>query len=1093
MSDQQDQSDQTPPPPPPTHQQSSSSSHRPRPVWNPWTLSTPANIQQDQSDQTPPPPPPVWNPWTLSTPANIDDNVDPALTVPSSFQPQSLQAPPSPINPASQYHDSDGHSPVIGRYKSTKRKQAGDNAGRAPKRGSLSGIFAPLPPSQDRQPPPVLEQYRTERLAVGPASPVRPAASRGSDRLRQASVTRSPLRSSPRHGRAAGSPLSSAPPTFSPTTSLTAGQAPSSKLLPRAVSQASASVAEDAMVFDAPSAVSPSGWPLVTPSPRMDNQGGASPVGTTPLPSVASATSTSVPPATMQPPRDFRLGSCTICSRERKLREMWGDKLGVCVCIRSCQGLYLAMAAYVELLGVLETPLQIIERCRQQGDVPRSGLVRAVVSHQPPEQGRRVYGPNYWIESQEELLSRGPDPHGTKETIIRGLQIADAKVGLLPRPRPLPSRYHYMYSTTLMATARRAGWRKTSSMTGAESLDVDMSDAEEPAEEDENQLEAARSAISYMLDYDWKNDVDYWFPVDDPSERQALVNDLSDSLLIAAQLGLGPRSVDTVQSGDLTHLRQIRQGQILGITGSEHALAALEPLVRNEMVYPTDTSADGLLCGAYALEESLHTMRRIDRRLRNLDPPRRISYIELMRLLFVDWQPGAGVGFQSDDVVGTPTDAYDAYLRQTYGGATDAESEVIFQDLRQELLRTSNLDAIQLQAMLSLLHRNGRIDIHYQLGVIASAHTTVGPSGTQREHAAHVRFVDEYDITGRRVPLFVHNNIAFGDGYNHFEGMTGFGAGDIHTVLSWGLRIHDADLMAKSRFSITTAALSDQEVKDREKKNESVRRLHQRKKAGAACTPCHLAGTSCTGNAKESGTCPECEALGQICEWEEDQMPLPGYETLQPGADYDRWQVPFHADWWNHNIFREPAPTGKYFYCFFIGRVSSNTGPMEMRDAARRLQRTQHHYDNYLNSGRPEAEAQRPIGPGSTMRAFRMIFARHGTMAIPTTATNLQSPELQAFVAECDALFSYQQPLRQNPPDEIQLVLNGFAGFSVGIRHWGSRVPNDGFFGRALQQDNVHGTNLAARIWVVIHVEDHVVNGRTNNSITHPNRAAEYH
>ncbi|OQO04035.1 hypothetical protein B0A48_10678 [Cryoendolithus antarcticus] len=125
------------------------------------------------------------------------------------------------------------------------------------------------------------------------------------------------------------------------------------------------------------------------------------------------------------------------------------------------------------------------------------------------------------------------------------------------------------------------------------------------------------------------------------------------------------------------------------------------------------------------------------------------------------------------------------------------------------------------------------------------------------------------------------------------------------------------------------------------------------------------------------------------------------------------------------------------------------------------------------------SEGIRPTDPAGgylQMRRARFAIARHGCRAVPTTTGNLHNPIIAQLVGLFHEVFEYQQPVPVNHPHEIQMLLNGFSILSVGILAWGTQ----------------NGTNHAKRIFVIVLVEPHVVDGAAAYVLEHPNRTARF-
>ncbi|OQO08874.1 hypothetical protein B0A48_05764 [Cryoendolithus antarcticus] len=671
--------------------------------------------------------------------------------------------------------------------------------------------------------------------------------------------------------------------------------------------------------------------------------------------------------------------------------------------------------------------------------LPTSGIAHGAVMHQDLASAeasfasddarlRYRHGPNYWHFSMDDLINLSNERQifaaGPRKDInLQRLQLADAEQGLLPVPRPLPSRYHGMQTPVLRSNARQKKYSRIE--LNAESNDNPELDTTELRE----------SMIAHCLRFDAQENISYWATMDETS-RQALIDILLDDL--TTTLGLreqGARAHKlrnrTLFGEPVNYLRSVHVGGITGITGTDSALEALDAQVRNHRVSPNPTSSLGWLCGVRALSDSLHDVRLRDARLNDRPPPSQITHEDMMRLLFQNWD--AEEQYEAGQQ-GAPTPENETFIRRTYHDSVGAENLPL---LRNEMLTMNNLDADQLQAVLTLLHENRTLGHHYQLGVIASAH--VGEASGDRpaqDVAPWVRFVNDFlpneNAAGgnQRPVLFVHNNIAFGGGiYNHFEGMVE--GGDIHSIYGWGIYIGGAEEIMATRF----------------------------------------------WNAEfmEVGTEDDCE-------WPNVTI-NPGFiEGVPTEESLRRFDNPFRPENFVANQWAVDPPTDeKHFISIFVNRASSHPGAAGINAIAIDQQQTMVQYNNMLNGGLANPisnhpEGTRPLGVGSVMRKARFVFARHGARAVPTAVGNVQDPAVLRMVGLIDELFGKLAP-NQNPPDEIQFVLGGLAGYSVGVMHWGSRTG--GFFHYVSTLD----AQLADRIFIVVLAELPVVDGISASSL----------
>nr|OQO28363.1 hypothetical protein B0A51_04640 [Rachicladosporium sp. CCFEE 5018] len=729
--------------------------------------------------------------------------------------------------------------------------------------------------------------------------------------------------------------------------------------------------------------------------------------------------------------------------------------------------------------------------------LPTSGIARGAVMHQnlasaeasfASEDARVRYrhGLNYWHLSMDDLINLSKERQfsaagNRKDINLQRLQLADAQQGLLPVPRPLPSRYHAMQPPALRSNARQKKYSR---------VELALEDDDNP---DLNTTELRESMIAHCLRYDAQENISYWATMDEMS-RQALIDILVDDL--TTTLGLREQGIKahklrnrTLFGEQTSYLRRVQVGGITGITGTDSALEALDALVRNHRVSPNPTSSLGWLCGVRALSDSLHDARWRDARLNNRAPPSQITYEDMMRLLFQNWD--ADEQYEPGQQ-GTPTPEYETFIRRAYHDSVGAEN---FPLLRYEMLAMNNLDADQLQAVLTLLHQNGTLDYHYQLGVIASAHVREA-SGERlaQEVAPWVRFVNDFmsneNAVGSnlRPVLFVHNNIAFGGGiYNHFEGMVE--SGDIDSIYGWGMYIGGAEEIEAARFvDAKSMGLRAEETAEEKAKRMHINELHMAskvaRKSRTACTPCRKRDQKCTGDAKAGPPCPECTEVGteDDCEWSNVTI-NPGFiEGVPTEESLRRFDNPLRPENFVANQWAVDPPTDEEnFISIFVNRASSHPGAAGINTIAFDQQQTMVRYNNMLNGGLANPignhpEGTRPLGVGSVMRKARFVFARHGARAVPTAVGNVQNPAVLRIVGLIDELFGKLAP-NQNPPDEIQFVLGGLAGYSVGVMHWGSRTG--GFFHYVSLLD----PRLADRIFIVVLAEPPVVDGIAASSL----------
>ncbi|OQO06704.1 hypothetical protein B0A48_08491 [Cryoendolithus antarcticus] len=608
-----------------------------------------------------------------------------------------------------------------------------------------------------------------------------------------------------------------------------------------------------------------------------------------------------------------------------------------------------------------------------------------------------------------------------------------------------------------------------------------------------------------------------------------LVDDLTLSL------GLDTHTLEAYKRCSTTlnqpsQLRRVRIGEVVGITGTQTAFDLLYPLLHEGRIMPQATSSRGLLCGVFALERSLRFMQhrlhesspdlwQVDPSVRFFEPPL-ITYADMMRVLFSDWDPLRQ--YDSGDSA-TPTPAYDAYIRRQYSSLlTDEADAVLFNHAYTAMTRVMNMDALQLQAILTLLYNDGNnpdMPIHYQLGVIRSGYWRGVPGpGPAREEAvpANVRFINDFDPSHhRQAALFVHNRVALGnEEYSHFEGMDDSGGSGYHEVLSWGMRVDADEYHAEGPQGNDDLSEEPENHKSqRLARNERNDRRAAAKREHIGCIPCREQNRQCTGDVWQV-PCPQCQDTelydggdAPNCTWDDHLRPMQFITSeatpQQREVMMQRWNTPFIPD----NITAgfvavDPVPVVRHFFVIALARTSSARDPATMAAIAADQQITLHHYDNMLNAG-PNANIQVvhfPVGQRPTdenggylhMRKARFTIARHGTRAVPTTAGNVNNPAVIRLVALFHEVFAYQQPVPASHPYEIHMLLNWFAGLSVGIPAWGSLVPWEGFYAWVSDLDIQNHTALAERIFIILLAEPHVVDGVLPHSLEFPNRTARW-
>lgn len=276
-----------------------------------------------------------------------------------------------------------------------------------------------------------------------------------------------------------------------------------------------------------------------------------------------------------------------------------------------------------------------------------------------------------WIDGVE------PDMTGK----INMLQIEDARRGLMPRPRPSgASKYHNMYHASLFELAIKRGFDKQHSRSTQDSATLIkfLLSQDTPSAAFEQNADAASMQLAAKM----------------------LVDDLSESL--------GQLAADSTSS-----TRTTDNG---GIVAPAEALNSLsETLMHNW--FPTRTSAAGFLCGPRALAASLEEHRFQWRRQHPEDTAvlPTLTVDDLMSLLFDDYVPGE---FVAPGTRGKPTPLYAAYIESMIGHFRDMDPALYQDILNDTYLPLDDLSIQQLEAMLSLLWDQGRIEQQYGLGVV---------------------------------------------------------------------------------------------------------------------------------------------------------------------------------------------------------------------------------------------------------------------------------------------------------------------------------------------------------------------------------------
>jgi hypothetical protein len=97
---------------------------------------------------------------------------------------------------------------------------------------------------------------------------------------------------------------------------------------------------------------------------------------------------------------------------------------------------------------------------------------------------------------------------------------------------------------------------------------------------------------------------------------------------------------------------------------------------------------------------------------------------------------------------------------------------------------------------------------------------------------------------------------------------------------------------------------------------------------------------------------------------------------------------------------------------------------------------------------------------------------------------------LRRFVALIDDLI---RPNHPNLPFEVQWLLSGLAGFTVDMRNWGDYITNSGLFYKIWNADQINGTNILERCYILVATEVHVLDGIGNWSLNSPNPTPGWH
>ncbi|KAK5165568.1 uncharacterized protein LTR77_009097 [Saxophila tyrrhenica] len=637
---------------------------------------------------------------------------------------------------------------------------------------------------------------------------------------------------------------------------------------------------------------------------------------------------------------------------------------------------------------------------------------------------------DYWSASPQELAEMIMRRRGDSSTRFRGtmdsrearnwLQIDDACDGLLPRPDPAQSDIlHDKQVVDLEAMCKAKGMKLGRNTTKQDMLKWLSTHQRQPS--------------------DFMQQID-------PDKLAALTTAMQlffDSL---------PR--------DLT--AQATRGHSL-VASSAAVLEDLQQTILQGFA-PVWTDSAGLLCGLEALRTALFAFHRADfphSPLSNV----MIEGLRLMRLLYTNADDPTPPGDDPTHRVGMPTPAYEQYIRDT----ATTQDEAVLNDRYTEMTQMYNLDIAQLGAMVHLAHREGLIEHDLNIGVVRSAY--INEQGNVVPAFASI----EYEGNEQAPIIWLHLNLAAGQGqYNHWEAFSNYcNPEDADIVHDWGL-LHLGDTLDTTTLELTRARYREQHHW-KHGKYTAVRACHECRKYDRTRTCFPVPGVQ---------HCRNCFHNPDGCIYDEGTRPrdLWTSASLIPIGGLRPWDTPLS---WNDQVqamkntqlhLPDPEPEGIHFVGIGSARQSRRGGPGEVLNIMQDLAISLHTYDNKIND--PQIvhlpEGQRPGGPGVPMRKYRMVFARNGSMALPTHTGNLQDPTLIGIV---NFINHITDPANLNQPIETHWFLMGYAGYGVDITRWGDR--QQGFFAHVLSRSPA----VANSMYLVPAVERHVVSAVSPTSI----------
>lgn len=182
-------------------------------------------------------------------------------------------------------------------------------------------------------------------------------------------------------------------------------------------------------------------------------------------------------------------------------------------------------------------------------------------------------------------------------------------------------------------------------------------------------------------------------------------------------------------------------------------------------------------------------------------------------------------------------------------------------------------------------------------------------------------------------------------------------------------------------------------------------------------------------------------------------------------------------------------PDGQHIFIIGSGRFSSHPGAMSYNDLVHDMPDNIRTYIALLRS--PQYDT--PLGnaylstPAMVFRTLTVVVAGQGTRPLPCQlSTHLTQPFLINLI---NAMFDQQTGVMRtnntNEPDEIHFLNNGLAAPTVDVQGFGDFTR--GLSERVCELDTQNGTTIADRIYIVPHVQSHVVDGVGRHSLHWPN------